>query len=137
VPAPRFPRAWSIYAALLTTAVVVGEVSNLWRGERFSWLTVANWIVTLALLTATWGYAMQRSIGNEPYWRRVFWILVAVTVLMLLRVALASTAALVDVLGFMTLLVPAYVAAFRYAFRSPQLWRRDPGESPAAFMEGK
>lgn len=137
MPAPRFPRAWSIYAALLTAAVVVGEASNLWRGEPFSWLTVANWIVTLALLAATWGYAMQRSIGSEPYWRRVFWILVAVTALMLLRVALASTAALVYVLGFMALLVPAYVAAFRYAFRSPQLWRKDPRKSSAAFMEGK
>ena len=126
MPGPRFARAWLVYAALLTAAVVIGEVSNFLRGEPFAWLTLANWIVTLALLAATWGYAMQRPIGNEPYWRQVFWILVVVTVLMLLRVAVASVAAFVDVVAFMALLVPAYVAAFRYAYRSPHLWRREP-----------
>jgi hypothetical protein len=30
--------------------------------------------------------------------------------------------ALVLVLGFMVVLLPAYVAAFRYGFRSPHLW---------------
>lgn len=121
--APRFPRAWLVYAALLTAAVVVGEVASFLQGEPFSWQTLLNWIVTLALLTATWGYAMQRPVGNEPYWRRVFWILVAATALMLLRVALASPAALVPVAAFMALLVPAYVAAWRYAYRSAQIWQ--------------
>jgi hypothetical protein len=121
--APRFPRAWLVYAALLTAAVVIGEVASFLQGEPFSWQTLLNWIVTLALLTATWGYAMQRPVGNEPYWRRVFWILVAATALMLLRVALASPAALVPVAAFMALLVPAYVAAWRYAYRSAQIWQ--------------
>jgi len=121
--APRFPKAWLVYAAVLTAAVVIGEVSGVLRGEPFSWQTLLNWIVTLALLTATWGYAMQRPVGNEPYWRRAFWILVVVTALMLLRVALASPAALVPVAAFMVLLVPAYVAAWRYAYRSAQLWK--------------
>ena len=120
--APRFPKAWLVYAAVLTAAVVIGEVSGFLRGEPFSWQTLLNWIVTLALLTATWGYAMQRPVGNEPYWRRAFWILVVVTALMLLRVALASPAALVPVAAFMAFLVPAYVADWRYAYRSAQLW---------------
>lgn len=137
MPGPHFPRAWLLYAALLTAAVLVGEVSNFVRGEPFAWLTVVNWVVTLALLAATWGYAMQRPIGNEPYWRRVFWILVVVTILMLLRVAIASAAAFGDVLGFMALLVPAYVAAFRYAFRSPHIWQNEPGRSSPMFVERK
>jgi len=41
---------------------------------------------------------------------------------MLVRVAAASTTALVLVLGFMVVLLPAYVAAFRYGFRSHHLW---------------
>jgi hypothetical protein len=122
MPAPRFPKAWLVYAAVLTAAVVIGEVSGFLRGEPFSWQTLLNWIVTLALLTATWGYAMQRPVGNELYWRRVFWILVVATALMLLRVALVSPAALVPVAAFMAFLVPAYVAAWRYAYRSEQLW---------------
>jgi hypothetical protein len=119
---PRFRWAWIAYAALLTAAVVIGEFGNVLRGEPVTWLMAANWVVTLALLTAAWGYAMQRPIGNSTYWRRVFWILLVASALMLVRVAAASTTALVLVLGFMVVLLPAYVAAFRYAYRSPHLW---------------
>jgi hypothetical protein len=62
---PRFPRAWIAYAALLTVAVVIGEFGNILRGEPFTWLMAASWAVTAALLTATWGYAMQRPIGTR------------------------------------------------------------------------
>lgn len=126
---PRAKKAWLIYAGLLTVAVLIGELSNFLRGEPLSWLTAANWVVTLALLTATWGYALQRPIGNARYWRRAFWILLAASALMLLRVALVSAIALVIVLGFMAVLVPAYVAVYRYAFRSSQLWRRRTGDA--------
>ena len=126
---PRAKKAWLVYAGLLTVAVLIGELSNFLRGEPLSWLTVANWVVTLALLTATWGYALQRPIGNARYWRRTFWILLAVSALMLLRVALVSATALVIVLGFMAVLVPAYVAAYRYAFRSSHLWQGMPGDA--------
>jgi hypothetical protein len=129
---PRAKKAWVVYAGLLTVAVLIGELSNFLRGEPLSWLTVANWVVTLALLTATWGYALQRPIGNARYWRRTFWILLAVSALMLLRVALVSATALVIVLGFMAVLVPAYVAAYRYAFRSSHLWQRRPADAAAS-----
>jgi hypothetical protein len=128
----RAKKAWLVYAGLLTVAVLIGELSNFLRGEPLSWLTVANWVVTLALLTATWGYALQRPIGNARYWRRTFWILLAVSALMLLRVALVSATALVIVLGFMAVLVPAYVAAYRYAFRSSHLWQRRPADAAAS-----
>jgi hypothetical protein len=61
----------------------------------------------------------------------VFWILLVATALMLVRVAAASTTALVLVLGFMVALLPAYVAAFRYGFRSPHLWLPDTAQSIA------
>ncbi len=122
--APRFPRAWLAYAGLLTAATLWGEISNLVGDEPFSWLVLADWILTASLLTATWGYALQRPMGNAVYWRRVFWILVVASALMLLRVALSSTVAFVLVLILATALVPAYLAAFRYAYRSPQLWPR-------------
>lgn len=119
----RAKKAWLAYAGLLTAAELIGEVNSFLGSEPLSWLTVTNWIVTLALLTATWGYALQRPIGNAPYWRRVFWILLATSALMLLRVALVSPTAFVVVLGFMAVLIPAYVAAYRYAFRSSDLWQ--------------
>ena len=126
---PRAKKAWLVYAGLLTVAVLIGELSNFLRGEPLSWLTVANWVVTLALLTATWGYALQRPIGNARYWRRTFWILLAASALMLLRVGLVSASALVIALGFMAVLVPAYVAAYRYAFRSSHLWQSRPEDA--------
>jgi hypothetical protein len=124
--AARAKKAWLAYAGLLTVAELIGEVNNFLGGDPLSWLTVANWIVTLALLTATWGYALQRPIGNALYWRRVFWILLAASALMLLRVALVSATAFMVVLGFMAVVIPAYVAAYRYAFRSSQLWQQGP-----------
>jgi hypothetical protein len=56
----------------------------------------------------------------------VFWILLIASALMLVRVAAASTTALVLVMGFMVVLLPAYFAAYRYGFRSPHLWLRRP-----------
>jgi hypothetical protein len=123
MPASVVRKAWVVYAGVLTFAVTVGELSNLAHGVPVTWLTLANWVVTLVLLAAAWGYALQRPIATEQYWRRVFWILLFVNALMLLRVALVSTVALIRVLMLMLLLVPAYVAAYRYAFRSSRLWR--------------
>jgi hypothetical protein len=123
---PALRKAWIAYAAVLTAAIVIGELSNLRRGETFSWLTAANWVVTLALLTATWGYALRKPIATERYWRRVFWILLVASSLMLVRVALVSTAALVVVLLFMAVLFPAYFASYRYAFRCAHLWQPGP-----------
>ncbi len=126
---PRAKKAWLAYAGVLTAAVLIGELSNFLRGEPFSWLTVANWVVTLALLTATWGYALQRPIGNAPYWRRVFWILLAASALMLLRVALREPGRLRSGARLHGRAGPAYVAAYRYAFRSSHVWQRNRGNT--------
>ncbi len=123
---PAVRKGWAVYSGMLTLAIVLGELSNLGRGAPVTWATLANWVITLVLLIAAWGYALQRPIATERYWRRAFWILIVVNGLMLLRVALASTVALTLVMMLMVLLVPAYLAAYLYAFRSPGLWRSDP-----------
>lgn len=129
-------RGWVVYAAVLTTAVVIGELSNLSRGEPFTMLLFADWVVTLVLLVATWGYALRRPIATPSYWRIAFAILVLASVLMLVRVALASSAALVASLVLMVFVLPAYFAAWRYSFRSRELWTagssRDAPDSRAA-----
>jgi hypothetical protein len=56
---------------------------------------------------------------------------------MLLRVAIASVAAFIKSVCLMMLLVPAYLAAFRYAFRSPHLWPTEPEGSSPTLMERK
>jgi hypothetical protein len=113
---------WTIYAALLTAFGLVGEIRNILSGAGIDPVTVANWVLTLVLLTATWGYALQRRFGAAGYWRAAFWIVLFATGVMLIPVALGSLEAMLFTAALLVLVVPAYVAAFRYAYRSHALW---------------
>jgi hypothetical protein len=113
---------WTVYSVLLTVFVLAGEVLNFLAGIGIGAVAIANWILTLALLVATWGYSLQRRIGAPGYWRAVFWIVVFATAVMLVPVALGPRDAMLFTGLLLALVVPAYVAAFRYAYRSPKLW---------------
>jgi hypothetical protein len=113
------------YAALLTLGVLVGETLNL-RTQAPSTLTLANWALTLALLAALWAYALQRRIGTPRYWRAVFWIVLFANVLMLVPVLLAGGVVAYVTAALTLLVVPAYLAAYRYAYRSIELWSTEP-----------
>ena len=118
---PRKKRkpGWIVYAALLTFGVVAGELS---RGEPPDAVALANWLLSAALLVALWCHALQRPLGNERYWRTVFWVVSVTNALLLVPVLLrGGTVALVTA-GLTLLILPAYVAAWRYAFRSSALW---------------
>ena len=67
-------KVWAGYAALLTTAVVIGEADNLRRGVPIDVRTFGGWFVTGVLLAGTWGYALQRAIGRREYWRVASWL---------------------------------------------------------------
>jgi hypothetical protein len=113
---------WLAYAAMLTFAVVAGEAVNL---SRMGWptaVTLANWALTVALLTALWSYALQRPLGNERYWRAVFWVVACANALMLVPVMMSGGMVALVTGALTVLIVPAYVAAYRYAYRSHQLW---------------
>lgn len=113
---------WTIYAALLTAFVLVGEIRNASLGAGIDPVTVANWVLTLTLLTATWGYALQRRFGAAGYWRAAFWIVLFATTVMLVPVALGTLEAILFTAALLALVVPAYVAAYLYAYRSRALW---------------
>ena len=115
-------RAWVAYAATLSFAVVAGEVSNLHRSPEISTVVVANWIVTATLLCATWAYALAKPLGTARYWRSVFWTVLFANLVMLVPVVLAGGFALVAALVLLAAVVPAYVAAYLYAYRSAALW---------------
>ena len=115
-------KGWLVYAALLTIAVIIGEALNLWRGGPPDLVTYANWILSVALLTALWCYALQRPLGHRGYWRAVFWILVFANLAMLIPVLLDGDWVALLTAGLTLLVVPAYVAAYLYAYRSTALW---------------
>jgi hypothetical protein len=120
---PRGARVgWVVYAALLTFGVLAGEAANLSRGSEVTVLTLANWTLSAALLAALWGYALQRRIGNERYWRAVFWLVLFANAIMLVPVLLGDRAVALFTAALTLLIVPAYLAAYLYAYRSPALW---------------
>ena len=116
-------KAWTGYAGLLTLAVVVGEIANLRQGAAVEPRTVAGWVLTGVLLVATWGYALQRPIGAPYYWRAACWVVLAASMVTLVPALLSGDAARLVVAVLLPLVVPAFVASFLYAYRSPQLWR--------------
>jgi hypothetical protein len=122
-------KAWAAYAAALTAVVVLGETSNLVQGGTLNTRTFANWFVTAVLLLGTWGYALQRRIGAQYYWRTACWVVLGATLITLVPAVLAGGAAAFMVLVLLPLLVPAFVAVFLFAYRSPQLWASSSGDA--------
>jgi peptidoglycan/LPS O-acetylase OafA/YrhL len=119
LPTPRRRLGWLVYAAALTLAVLVGEVG---RGTRPGPVALASWILTAALLVALWCYALRRRLGHEAYWRAAFWIVSFATLLMLVPVLMAGGELARYTLALTVPIVPAFVAAYLYAYRSPEIW---------------
>ncbi len=115
-------KAWTAYAALLTVAVVAGEVANLRAGGTVDFRTMANWVVTALLLIATWGYALQRPLGSQRYWSGASWVVLGASLITIVPAALAGSTAMIMVAMLLPLVLPALYAMFRYAYRSPQVW---------------
>ena len=114
-------KGWTAYAGVLTAVIVLGEAANLAQGA-FDVRTPANWVLSAVLLIATWGYALRRPIGAHRYWGPAFWVVLVATLVTLLPVLLAGPAAIVVAAVLLPLLAPAFYAAYRYAYRSPELW---------------
>jgi hypothetical protein len=127
---------WVAYAAVLTFGVLAGEAANLSRGGEVTALTLGNWTLSAALLTALWGYALQRRIGSEVYWRTAFWLVLFANSVMLIPVLLGDRAVALFTAALTLLIVPAYVAAYLYAYRSPDLWTSGGGSGPTTVPRG-
>ena len=122
-------KAWTAYAALLSAAIVIGEAANLAQGGTIDVRTFANWFVSGVLLVATWGYALQRRIGAQYYWRAACWVVLFATLVTAIPALLAGPAAVLLVAVLMPLVVPAFIASFLYAYRSPRVWAQGTGGS--------
>ena len=114
-------KGWLAYAALITVLILAGEAVNVAQG-RIDLRTLGNWVVTIVLLLATWGYALRRGIGAQGYWGPAFWAVLFATVVTMVPVAIAGAEGLFVALVSLVLLLPAFWAAWRYAYRSPELW---------------
>lgn len=115
-------KAWTAYAAALTGAILIGEAENIARGALDA-RTFANWVLTLVLLLATWGYALRRRIGAHRYWGPAFWVVFAATLVTTVPAVIAGRDAIVAVAILLLIAAPAFYAAYRYAFHSPDVWK--------------
>lgn len=123
---PGARRVWTAYVAAITLFVVVGEARDVAVNGLPSATTFGQWLLTVALLTAAWGYALRRPVGTEAYWRVVFWLEVAATAAGFVPIVMAGKVAIAVGIVLLALLAPVFVAAYRYAYRSPELWPRAP-----------
>jgi hypothetical protein len=114
-------KGWTAYAAALTALIVLGEAANLVQGA-VDVRTPANWVLSAVLLIATWGYALRRPIGARRYWGPAFWVVLVATLFALWPVLMAGPAAIVVAGILLPLIAPAFYAAYRYAYRSPDVW---------------
>lgn len=114
-------KGWTAYATVLTAASIVGEVWNV-AHDRMDARTYANWVLTFILLLATWGYALRYPIGARRYWGPAFWVILAATMITIIPVAIAGIDGMAVVLLSLPFIAPAFYAAFRYAYRSRELW---------------
>ncbi len=114
-------KGWTAYAAALTALIVLGEAANLVQGA-VDIRTPANWVLSAVLLIATWGYALRRPIGAHRYWGPAFWVVLIATLAALWPVLMAGPAAIVVAGILLPLIAPAFYAAYRYAYRSPEVW---------------
>jgi hypothetical protein len=118
---PVIRKGWTAYAAALTALIVLGEAANLAQGA-VDIRTPANWVLSAVLLIATWGYALRRPIGARRYWAPAFWVVLFATLVALWPVLMAGPAAIVVAGLLLPLTAPAFYAAYRYAYRSPEIW---------------
>jgi hypothetical protein len=121
-------KAWTAYAALLSAAIVAGEALNFAGGSRVDARALAGWVVTGVLLCATWGYALQRPIGPRRYWRPAFWVVLSATAATLVPPFLAGRVAITVSVVLLAFVVPAFVAAYLYAYRCAPLWPAGKGD---------
>jgi hypothetical protein len=117
-------KGWTVYAAALTGIVLAGEVLNLARGAPVGFRALASWIITAVLLASLWGYALRRRIGAQYYWRAACWVVAGATLVTAGQAALAGDAARYVIGVSLLLVLPAFYASFRYAYRSPEIWPR-------------
>ena len=117
-------KGWTAYAAALTGIMVAGEALQLAAGASIDLHTLAVWIITGVLLTSLWGYALRRRIGAQYYWRAACWVVAGATLVTAIPAMLAGNEARFMLAVSLPLLLPAFLASYRYAYRSPEIWPR-------------
>lgn len=114
---------WWAYFLVLTVLTVAGLLSG-----PGSFVEALLGVVTTFALVGLWGYMRQIAIGWKQFWAVYFCISLALNGTALVGFAITSRHPLdASMLMFLAttavLLAPLHLALWRYAFRSPRVWR--------------
>lgn len=115
--------AWWLYVVLLCGISAL----SLMTGPS-SPLEFALGMFNLFALAGLWGYIRQVAVGWQPVWAAYFVLslMLGAVPLVLMLIDPGPSLGLVVALGFSSALVlPLYLALWRYAFRSPAVWAPD------------
>lgn len=115
-------KGWTAYAAALTGTMLAGEALKIAQGASVDFHALAVWIISGVLLASLWGYALRRRIGAQYYWRAACWVVAGTTLLTAIPAVLAGDEARFMLAVSLPLLLPAFYASYRYAYRSPEIW---------------
>ncbi len=120
---------WKLYFLLLATGIPLSLL-----GDGLAWMQGLDLIdvgVTATGLAGLFGYAFRRRLASLAFWRRwlpvqIGWDMLLVLVFEPLGLAQQTPGSEISS-GFewtiaAALVLPFYLALFRYGFRSPEIW---------------
>ncbi len=123
---------WKTYLWLLVAASAL-----VFPVLGFGWMQLLDWMdlaLTAVGMIGLFGFAYRRPVGSGAFWRRwlpfqLLWD--AAIVLFIIPAGLAyqipgeePSSAVENIVSF-ALLIPLYIALYRYGYRSPEIWSRD------------
>lgn len=116
--------AWWYYFWLMVVLTATGPLMGM--EDLGAWL---EWALGIVGLVGLWGYLRRRPVGPRMFWRAYF----GYTIAIILYGASGFLEVKSELLGWffgiwvllMALVFPCLLALWRYAFRSPDIWRRD------------
>jgi len=121
-------RGWRIYAWVMAALLLLALVLTVFEGSGSIIIDAIDYGVSALSLVGVFGYAYGRAIATRAFWRVLLPVLIAWDSGMLIRQYLdpetGSDLLIFSVIVVLvaSLLVPSYIAVFRYGYRSPALW---------------
>lgn len=116
---------WKVYCVAVAVALAA-IYTVVWR-SAFRPVHLVDLAITLAGFAGLWGYASQRRLLSQSFWRIQACLFPAWEIVMnfyFSRIT-AGISGYVAVWALMLFFVPEYWALWKYGYRSPDIWRME------------
>lgn len=118
-------KLWLAYAIFFIIVCVSGTIDTHTHGQPVTTLEIIEAVSELFMCVGVTLYALQKRLLSATAWKFVLWVIIAYSaVLAAYNTSKDGPSFLVALAIFTVPVIPAYVAMYRYAYMSPQVWRR-------------